>query len=111
MSKLNDCSAGAMSANQLKETSHKTLGGFLKESSDFKPNEIPRNVSARQDFIVEMPHRLRINKAANEGCKSCASCQKAINVNSYLLKKSIGLLSEQKNEAEPTTQPTTLAKD
>ena len=43
VSNLDDCSAGAMSATHLKVSDRKTIGGFLKENSDFGPIEISRN--------------------------------------------------------------------
>ena len=62
-----------MSADQL-NGSNNALGRFLKDHSDFKPNEIGRNAGLKQDFIVEARNRLRIENIQKVVVDGCASC-------------------------------------
>lgn len=62
-----------MSADQL-NGSNNALGRFLKDQSDFKPNEISRNAGIKQDFIVEARNRLRIENIQKVVVDGCASC-------------------------------------
>ena len=98
-SNVDDCSAGAMSATHLKVSDRKVIGGFLKDNSDFKPLYLGHHPVGKQNYIVEIPNRLRINDGFGDAAKCCANCQQALHTNSYLLKKSVGLLSEHKVEA------------
>ena len=52
----------------------------------------------KQDFVVEIPNKKFIGGPMKVGMGCCAGCKAALHVESYLQKKSIGLLSEQKND-------------